>query len=48
MSLKQITKTENKLNNTVQTAKTKLNRLKKKQLIIKEIKTDYFFDWLNS
>lgn len=48
MSPKQITKTENKLNNTIQTAKIKLNRLRKKQLIIQEIKTDYFFEWLNS
>jgi len=48
MLYKKTTKTENKLQKTIQTAKIKLDRLRKSQNIIQEIESDFFFDWLNS
>jgi hypothetical protein len=47
MNSKQIIKTENKINKTIQKAKKYLDRLKKEEMIIREIKNDFFFDWLN-
>ena len=47
MHPRNITKIENKLNKTIQTAKKYLDRLRKEEMIIREIKQDYFFDWLN-